>query len=400
MTKKIIWEAINKRGLRVNGTSFANDTIEVNNELIQQQLTPLKVKMRREINLFSIHKKITYENITEFFREIATLISAGIPLINALSILEKNIKNKKISTIILSIQQNIAGGKLLSEALKSHYNYFDATLCNLVHAGEQSGTLDIVLQHISQYREKAIVLQKNIKRALLYPLIVLSVTCMVATAMLIFVIPQFAQLFANVGAELPIFTKRIIQLASWLKIHGLLGLAILIMAVFFIKFFYQRYFIIRCKIDQWLLTLPIFGKVIKHTIFARCFHTLTLMLQAGLPLDQSLKLAAGIVSNSVYQISLLNVIKQLLAGQSLYISIKSTRLFTDRIIQMINIGEESGCLEDMLRKLSEYYTAQVNYFVDHLNQLLEPIIMIFLCLVVGSLVIAVYLPIFHLGAVI
>jgi len=398
-SRKFIWRGINASGFKVTGEMIASSMQEARLKVIDQKITLLKITQPFQLQLFSAKNKIKDADITELSVEFSTLISAGIPLVSALHIMADSARKNVMKNLINEIRKQIESGHLLSEAIKSHERYFGSLFCNLVHAGEHSGMLDLILNHLAIYREKIAALKKKIKKALFYPAVVLVVALGVTCAMLVFVLPQFESLFQGVGAELPALTQMVIKSASVLRQQGYILFLMVVIGFFLIKIGIRRFKAWQIFFDRFWIKWPIIGKILSEAIFARCFRTLSTTLQAGLPLVDALQLTANVAGNSLYSQAFISVCQQVKSGQTLNVSFKNTRLFPERAIQMICIGEESGRLDYMLQKLSDYFEVQVDYKVENLSQLLEPALMVFLCLIVGTLVIAMYLPIFRLGAV-
>lgn len=395
-----VWQGIDAKGFKIKGKQVADDLSHAKTLLEKRNITVLRITRKIDIQLISKNRAIKQQDISGFILEISTLISAGIPLVTALGILLDMTNKPAMKTLIQTLKQQVENGCLFSDALQSQAKHFDELSCHLVRAGEMSGTLDVILKHLAAYQEKIISLKQKIKKALFYPLIVLIAAFMVTSAMLVFVLPQFARLFQSVGAELPMFTRLVMHGADFLQAHGGMMLLVIILLIAAFKFTMQRSQKWRRVFERCLLHLPFIGKMLMEAIVARCFRTLSITLQAGLPLLDSLHLTAKVAINHVYQQAFVGIAQSVINGQSLQVSLKKTALFPPRVVQMLSIGEESGRLDYMLGKIADYFEGQVDYKVQNLSQLLEPALMIFLCVVVGGLVIAMYLPIFRLGSVI
>jgi type IV pilus assembly protein PilC len=395
--KNYIWHGIDDAGTLINGEKTAANIAVLKHELIKQNISPLKISQKFNLNLLT--KKISAKQIADFSRQLSTLINAGIPLLSSLNIIERSAEQKNIPTLINKIKQDIESGLPLSEALKNT-NYFDALFCNLIYIGEQSGTLDIMLKHIANYQEKNAAMKRKIKKALFYPAAILGTAIIVTSLLLIFVIPQFAQLFHGFGAELPIYTQFIIKLANYLKKYSLFILLGIIGIIIVGKIAKKRYLGFAKLLDKIILHLPIIGQIVKKAIIARLCHTLAITFKAGLPLSEALQIITQTCDNKVYQEVLIIMQDQVAAGQTISSVMQNNPLFPFRTIQMITIGEESGSLDTMLIKIAEIYESEVNFITDNLNNLLEPAIMIILGILIGGLIIGMYLPIFKLGSVI
>lgn len=397
--KNFIWHGIDAKGFRAKGELLAQNTQAAKATLSQQKITVLKLTRKLEIHWFSAKNNIKHTDITEFSIEFSTLISAGIPLSTALHIMTESTKKTVMKNMLTSIKKQIENGRLLSESLQSQGDHFDDFFCNLIHVGEYSGTLDRMLQHIATHREKIATLKKKIKKALFYPGVVLAVALIITCAMLIIVMPQFAHLFQSVGAELPVLTQRVIQSAEFMRQQGGLLCGVGIVGFFLLKMTVRHYQSCRYFLDRFWLKWPLIGNMLSDAIFARCLHTLATTLQAGLPVLEALQLTANMASNSLYTQGFHTVCQQIKNGQTLHKALQNTQLFPSRVIQMVSIGEESGRLDEMLQKLADFFAERLDDKVENLSQLLEPALMIFLCVLVGTLVVAMYLPIFRLSAV-
>lgn len=393
------WHGIDKQGYRVKGSCAAINCDEVKVILRQEHIIPIKIKSPFKFNVFSANK-ISYNDITLFAREMATLIAAGIPLLNALDIIEKSSQKEAMQKLIHSLKTNIKSGHLFSQTLKDHGHYFDPLFSSLIFIGEQSGNLDKVLLHISAHREKFMSLRQKIKKVLFYPMTVLVIALLITFGLLIFVVPQFQKLFNSVGAPLPFLTRCVISCTNQLTQHaGLLSL-MLISVVLILHISWKKSVRFRYNWQSLILKIPFVGNSIMEAIFARCFRMLAMTLSAGLPLMDALAYVAQISDNVIHEQAWLTCAKHIKAGHGLHSSLEQLRFFPSRVVQMLAIGEQSGCIDTMLIKLADYFEQQVDYVIHNLSQLLEPAIMIFLSLVVGVLVIAMYLPIFRLGSVV
>jgi type IV pilus assembly protein PilC len=401
-TKKLrifLWQGIDKNGMKIKGKSEASDQLSAISALKKADITVLKIKENSLHIKFNFHA-ITAENIASFTKALSSLISADIPLTTALEISQKNIDNPALKNIVSHISQQVNAGKSLSHAFRNHKLYFDDMFCSLIEAGERSGMLALMLKNITTYQTKSIKLKRMIKKALLYPMTVLIISLAVTIALLIFIVPQFAELFHNVGAELPILTQMIIIFSN--AIYTNLKI---IFCIFLFSFFAAKILLSRSEkcldfLDKISLKIPLFGNILKQSILARSFHTLSVLLRADVPLTESLTLTAKISHNRTYKKAFADISKKVMAGNVIYASVKDTNKFPDTAIQMIAIGENTGTLDDMLEKIGEYFEERVDDIIYNIGQLLEPAIMIFLCIIVGIVVIAMYLPIFNIGTVI
>ncbi|HVV69202.1 MAG TPA: type II secretion system F family protein [Patescibacteria group bacterium] len=393
------WKGIDHKGMRVEGEFLADSVIKVRQKLGQQHITPLRITRKFQFPL-SKKRSINFEDITDFSREIATLLASGISLNAALTVISDSAANANMRTITKALQKHVESGQLFSQALQSQPKYFDPIFCNLIYVGEQSGRLDSILNEIANHREKIISLKHKIKKALFYPMIVLSIALVITVGLIILVIPQFEKLFQGLGAQLPVFTRLIMGLADRIRHDGWLFLIIMIVVYLLLKMAIKKSTRVNALIEKLGLSIPLVGSTISNAIFARCFSTLATSLRAGLPLLEAMDMTAKVTGNIFYKHAFMELSQCIKAGQAINDAMKKIPIFPSRVIQMTAIGEESGHLEKMFAKLSEHFEKQVDYTVHNLSQLLEPIVMMFLCVVIGSLVIAMYLPIFLLGSVI
>lgn len=390
------WEGTDRRGARVKGQSVGPSESLVKSQLRRQGIVPIRV--RRKSDLFAKRKKkITAQDIAIFSRQLSTMMTAGLPLVQALELVGRTHENPSVGELILDVKSHIEGGGSLSESLARHPKYFDDLYVNLVEAGERSGALETLLDKIATYKEKTEALKKKVRKALTYPTAVMFVAVIVSAILLIFVVPQFEQLFVGFGADLPAFTKAVIGLsrfvqASWWKI-----LLFLVAVAVGFKQAHLRSPTFRRLLDRITLRLPIIGQIVYKSAVARYARTLATMFTAGVPLVEALDSVAKAAGNIIFTEAIQTMREQVSTGQSLALTMQQTTLFPPMATQMVQIGEESGALDDMCSKVADYFESEVDIMVDQLSSLLEPMIMALLGVIVGSLVIAMYLPIFKLG---
>ncbi len=393
------WEGMDKRGARVKGEMRAANINLVRADLRRQGVNPTRVKMKPK-PLFSAKKKITSADLSIFTRQLATMMSAGVPLVQAFDIVGRGHDNPAMQDMILAIKQDIEGGTAMALALGKYPLHFDDLVCNLVAAGEQAGVLDVLLDKIATYKEKTESIKGKIKKALFYPAAVIVVAVIVTVVILLFVIPQFKELFSSFGADLPAFTLMVIGLSDILRDWWwafLLGVG----ATFYsIGYVFKRSRKFREAVDRMSLKIPVIGVILNKAALARFARTLSTMFAAGVPLVDALQSVSGATGNIVYQDAILKMREEVATGQSLQLAMRQRDLFPHMVIQMTAIGEESGALDDMLAKVADFYEEQVDNAVDSLSSLLEPMIMVVIGGLVGSLVVAMYLPIFKLAAVV
>ena len=393
-----VWEGMDKRGNRVKGKSLAPDEVALRAELRRQGIAPSKIK--KQSSAFKSSGKVKPEDIAVFSRQLATMLASGIPLVQAFEIVGNGHEKPSVQKLILDIKQDIEGGTSLHEALAKHPLYFDDLYVNLVEAGEQAGALENLLDKIATYKEKTEAIKKKVKKALFYPAAVMVVAVVVTLILLIFVIPQFESLFKGFGAELPAFTQFVINLSKAVQSNGLLIAVIVGAGVYAFMYFKKRSRRMREVLDRLSLKLPIVGPILTKSAIARYARTLSTMFAAGVPLVEALESVAGATGNIIYENAVMRMRDEVATGQRLQRAMENTQLFPNMVIQMVAVGEEAGALDQMSAKVAEFYEAEVDNAVDSMSSLLEPLIMAVLGVLVGGLVIAMYLPIFKLGAVV
>jgi type IV pilus assembly protein PilC len=392
------WEGTDRKGNRLKGRSLAVNENEVRADLRRQGVIP--VRIRKERKLFGSGGKITPLDIAVFSRQLATMLTAGIPLVQAFEIVGVGHENRAMQKLILDIKVDIESGTALHEALRKHPLYFDDLYVNLVEAGEQAGALESLLDKVATYKEKTEALKKKIKKALFYPAAVLAVAVIVTLILLIFVIPQFESLFKGFGADLPAFTRMVIELSRFVQDQGWWIAIVIGGIVFAIGYFHKRSRPMRHFVDRMMLKIPVIGPILVKAAIARFARTLSTMFAAGVPLVEAMESVAGATGNIVYEQATLRMKDEVATGLRLQRAMENTGLFPNMVVQMIAVGEESGSLDEMSAKVADFYELEVDSAVDALSSLLEPLIMVILGVLVGGLVIAMYLPIFKLGAVI
>ncbi len=394
-----LWEGTDRNGKKIKGKSLANDESQVRADLRRQGVVPTRIKKQSK-GLFAGGGKITTGDIAIFSRQLATMLGAGIPLVQAFEIVGSGHENAAMQKLILSIKGDVEGGSSLAEALAKQPLYFDDLFVNLVESGEQAGALESLLEKIATYKEKTEAIKKKIKKALTYPAAVLVVAFVVTTILLIFVIPSFEDLFQGFGADLPTFTRMIIDLSAFVRTKGIFIVMIIGGFVATFLYFKKRSRPFRHFLDRMMLKMPIIGPILEKASIARYARTLATMFAAGVPLVEALQSVAGATGNIVYETGVLAMRDEVATGQRLQQAMENTDLFPNMVIQMIAVGEESGSLDEMSSKVADFYEADVDDAVDNLSSLLEPMIMAILGVLVGGLVVAMYLPIFKLGAVV
>ncbi len=391
-----LWEGRDKKGNRVRGKVVATNRHAVWLDLQRQGIVPGKIK--QQSSTFASRKKPTPEDIAVFFRQLATMLTAGIPLVQSFEIVGAGHEKPSMQALILDIKQQIESGLTLHEAFAKHPLYFDDLSVNLVEAGEQAGALETLLDKIASYKEKTEAIKKKIKKALFYPTAVLFVAVIVTAILLIFVIPQFESLFKGFGADLPAFTQMVINLSRFVQANGIYIVAVLGAAGYTFSYMKARSRPMRESIDRMMLKFPIIGPILVKAAIARFARTLATTFAAGVPLVEALTSVAGATGNIVYETAVLRMKDEVSTGQRLQRAMENTNLFPNMVNQMIAVGEESGSLDQMASKVADFYELEVDAAVDSMSSLLEPLIMAILGVLVGGLVVAMYLPIFKLGA--
>jgi type IV pilus assembly protein PilC len=392
------WEGRDKKGKRLKGRSIAPDEAALRADLRRQGIAPSRI--RKQSGVMKTGGKVKPMDIAVFSRQLATMLAAGIPLVQGFEIIGSGHDKPSMQRLLLDIKSDVEAGTSLHEALSKHPLYFDDLYVNLVEAGEQAGALEGLLDKIASYKEKTEALKKKVQKALFYPAAVLAVAVVVTIILLIFVIPQFETLFKGFGADLPAFTQMVINLSRFVQSDGIY-IALVIGGIFYTFFYFKK----RSKrmrefLDRMALKVPIIGPILNKAAIARFARTLSTMFAAGVPLVEALESVAGATGNIVYENAVMRMRDEVATGQRLQRAMESTGLFPNMVVQMIAVGEESGSLDTMSGKVATFYEAEVDNAVDSMSSLLEPLIMVILGVLVGGLVIAMYLPIFKLGAVV
>lgn len=394
------WEGTDRNGKRIKGESRGPSLSLVKADLRRQGVNPLKVKKKPKALFGGRKKKIKPKDIAIFSRQMATMMSSGVPLVQSFEIIGRGHENPGMRDLVMAIKADIEGGSTLADAFRKQPKYFDQLTCNLVHAGEQAGILEDLLDKIATYKEKTEAIKSKVKKALFYPAAVILVAFIISAILLIFVIPQFQQLFSGFGADLPALTLGVIALSQffqewWWAIFGGLGLG-------FSSFMKakKRSIKVQHALDRISLRIPIVGDILNKAAIARYARTTSTMFAAGVPLVEALESVAGAVGNVVYGSAVFSMRDEVATGTSLTDSMQHTGVFPNMVTQMVAIGEEAGSLDTMLGKVADFYEQEVDDAVDALSSLLEPLIMAVIGGMVGTLVIAMYLPIFKMGQVV
>ncbi len=392
------WEGRDRQGNRVRGREPSVAEALLRNQLRGQGITVTRIK--RERFKSARGRRIRPRDIAAFTRQLATLTGAGVPIVQSLDIIGTSENNPRMQNLVGRLKSDVESGTALSKALGEFPKYFDPLFVNLVQAGEHSGQLEQLLEKIATYKEKMEYIKSKIKKAMFYPASVIAVAVLVMIVMLIWVIPEFQKLFNGFGASLPAYTRMVIDLSKSVRDYAPVYILVVAALVSAITWMYRRSAPFRLRVDQTLLKVPIIGAILKKAIIARFSRSLATMYGAGVPMVEGLDIIAGTAGNRVYEIGIKRIRDQVATGRSLQETMKQTDLFPNAVVQMIAIGEQSGKIQDMANKVAVIYETEVDNAVETLSTLLEPIIIVVLGIIVGSLVVAMYLPIFKLGSVV
>jgi len=395
-----VWEGNDKRGVKMKGEMPAKSANLVRAELRKQGITPTVVKTKPKPLFGGGGSRITPKDIAQFSRQIATMLKSGVPIVTAMEIIGGGQKNPKMRDLVNGLRSDIESGSSFSEALGKYPIQFDELFRNLVKAGESAGVLDTVLDTIATYKENIEALKGKIKKAMFYPAMVVAVALLVSAILLVFVVPQFEEVFKGFGAELPAFTMLVVNLSRFMTTWWwmiFLTIAGAIIAFIMVK---KRSIAFSHFLDRLILKLPVVGNIMHQAAIARFARTLAVTFKAGVPLVEALESVAGATGNTVYEKAVLRVRDDVSVGYQVNMAMKQTGLFPHMVVQMVAIGEEAGALDTMLFKVAEFYEQEVNNAVDALASLIEPLIVVMLGVIVGSMVVAMYLPIFKLASVV
>lgn len=398
------WEGVNRRGQNIKGEMSGQNAAVVKAQLRKQGVTPTKVRKATQ-PLFGIgggpkKKKIKTSDITFFTRQMATMIKAGVPLVQSFDIVSDGVDNLTMKELIFEIRDSVSAGNDFASALKQHPDYFDDLTCNLIESGEQSGALEAMLDRVANYKEKTEALKAKIKKALMYPIITLLVAFGVTVILLVKVVPTFAEMFSSFGADLPAPTQFVVYISEVVQAYYLQALAVLVIGAVAFSQGMKRSPKFKDNVERSLLKVPLFGELLRKAAVARYARVLSTTFAAGVPLVEALDSVAGAVGNVVYREAVLKIRDEVASGQQMHFAMRSTGVFPNMVVQMTSIGEESGALDSMLDKAATYFEAEVDNAVDNLTAMIEPMMMVFLGVVIGGLIVAMYLPIFKMGEVV
>jgi len=394
------WEGTERAGSRTKGEISARSETLARAELRRQGIKVIKIKKKSKPFFSGRKQAITTKDIAIFSRQLATMLSAGVPLVQAFDIVGRGHDNPSMQDLLMSIKADVEGGNTLADSLGKHPEQFDELFCNLVHSGEQAGVLESLLNKIAEYKEKTESIKAKIKKALTYPIAVLVVAFVVTAVLLIFVVPQFEELFHGFGAELPAFTQMVVNMSRFMQKYWWMVLGVIIGIGAVLSNLKRKSKAFNHGLDRLVLGIPVVGVIIRKAAIARFARTLSTMSSAGVPLVEALQSVSGATGNIVYGNSVLVMRDEVATGHQLQHTMRQVGIFPNMVVQMVSIGEESGSLDSMLAKVADFYEEEVDNAVDSLSSLLEPLIMSVLGIIVGGLIIAMYLPIFKLGAVV
>jgi type IV pilus assembly protein PilC len=395
-----VWSGKDKRGVVIKGESLSKNANLLKAELRKQGITPIRVGTKPKPLFGSAGKRITAREIAIFSRQLATMMQSGVPMVQAFDIVAGGQKNVRMKDMLTGIKTEIESGSTLSEALGKYPVQFDELYRNLVRAGETAGVLDTVLDTVATYKENMESLKGKIKKALFYPASVIAVAIIVSAILLIFVVPQFKALFSSFGADLPAFTQIIVSASEFMVANWYIVLGVVVAIFFSLVQLYKRSEAFAHFIDRMMLKIPIVGQILHNSAIARFARTLAVTFKAGVPLVEALDTVSGATGSVVYGEAVKRIRDDVSVGYQLNMAMKQVDLFPNMVVQMTAIGEEAGALDTMLFKVAAFYEEEVNNAVDTLSSLLEPLIMVIIGGIVGSMVIGMYLPIFKLAAAI
>lgn len=395
-----VWEGTDKRGVKMKGEQTAKNANLLRAELRRQGITPSVVKPKPKPLFGASGSKISTKDIAFFSRQMATMMKSGVPIVGSLEIIASGHKNPRMKKMVDQVRTDIEGGSSLYEAISKHPVQFDELYRNLVKAGEGAGVLETVLETVATYKENIEALKGKIKKALFYPAMVMAVAVLVSSILLVWVVPQFEDVFKGFGAELPAFTQMIVAASRFMVAYWWMLLIFIFGSIGGFIFAYKRSPSMQHGMDRLVLKVPIIGQIMHNSAIARFSRTLGVTFRAGVPLVEALDIVAGATGNSVYEKAVLRMRDDVSVGYPVNVAMKQANLFPHMVIQMTAIGEEAGALDAMLFKVAEYFEQEVNNAVDALSSLLEPLIMVFIGTIVGGMVVGMYLPIFKLASVV
>lgn len=392
-----LWEGTDRSGKRVKGETRGQSIALIKADLRRQGVVPIKVR-KKPVSLFSSRKKaIKSKELSVFSRQLATMVSSGVPLVQAFEIIGKGHENPSMQDMLLAIKIDLENGSSLSQSMRKHPRQFDDLFCNLIRAGEQAGILETLLNKIAIYKEKTEIIKSKIKKAMYYPVGVLVVALLVLVVMLLKVVPEFQKMFSGMGAELPLPTQIVVNMSEFMQANWMLVFSLLGIGIFMLLQAKQKSKAFNVFWDRTILQIPVLGKILQKSIIARYSRTLGTMFSAGVPLVEALDSVAGASGNLVYAAAIQKIREDVATGQQLQLAMQQSKLFPNMAVQMVAIGEETGALDSMLSKVADFYEQEVDDAVDGLSSLMEPIIIVVIGGLIGGLVLAMYMPVFQIG---
>lgn len=401
MMPTFAYDGVDRKGAKIKGEMPAKNMALAKVMLRKQGITIKNIREKRKNILEGLSKKkVTTLDITIFTRQLATMMKAGVPLVQSFEIVAEGLDNPSMREVVLGIKGEVEGGNTFAGALKKYPQYFDRLFCSLVESGEQSGALETMLDRVAIYKEKSELLKQKIKKAMKYPIAVLAVALIVTMILMVKVVPVFESVFSSFGADLPAFTKLVVNMSEWMQKWWFVVIICIVVVIFSFLEAKKRSQKFRDFLDKAALKAPIFGDLVYKAIIARYSRTLATTFAAGVPLIDALESTAGATNNVVYETAVMKIRDDVATGQQLQFAMRVTDKFPSMAIQMVAIGEESGALDAMLDKVATHYENEVDNAVDGLTSMMEPLIMAVLGVLVGGLVIAMYLPIFQMGSVV
>lgn len=388
------WQGLDHSGRKLNGELVSRSQAAVKDELLKHRIT---VKRIRKKGALSARGRINAKDISTFTRQMATMIRAGIPILQSLEVVADSVRKPSMVRLLQDLANEVSSGSRFSEALQRHPRHFDRLFVNLVNAGEQSGSLDQMLDRLASYKEKVESLKARVKKALWYPATVLLVGIGVTSLLLVKVVPEFESMFAGLGGELPAMTQATLRLSDATQKYWLHLLGLLIGAAYLLRMAMRRSAKVTYRVHTVLLRLPILGDIVHKSAISRFTRTVATTYSAGVPLIEGLSTAAGATDNAVYERAIEQVRQEVATGQPLHFAMRMTNRFPPLAIQMVSIGEEAGALDVMLTRVADYFEEEVDNKVDALTSLMEPLVIVVLGVLVGGVIISMYLPIFEIG---
>jgi type IV pilus assembly protein PilC len=387
------WEGKDKAGKLIRGEMRAGGQAVVNATLRRQGILVTKVRKQRIGRRGTVKEK----DLAIFTRQLATMMKAGVPLLQSFEIVSKGASNPAVAKLLNEIKLEVETGSPLATAFRKHPLHFDALYCNLVQAGEQAGILENLLERLATYKEKILAIKSKIKAALFYPVAIIAVAFVIVAVIMIFVIPAFKSVFTSFGADLPAPTLMVMAISDWFVGYWYIIFPAIFGGIWGFLETWKRSLAVQIFMDRWLLRVPVFGDLVRKSCIARWTRTLSTMFAAGVPLVEALESVGGASGNYVYAVATKQIQQEVSTGTSLTVSMQNARVFPSMVIQMCSIGEETGALDAMLGKVADFYEQEVDDAVEALSSLMEPMIMVVLGTLIGGMVIAMYLPIFKLG---